>query len=261
MSLQAAKLKSQPSLILENVTRCFGNNRGIFEADLELLPGTVLALIGANGSGKSTLFRCASFFEPIDRGRISITGCGKSGLSVDAGSENCSKEKLTAIRGRTLSIAFQHSQPWPHLSVFNNTKSPLLQLGVDNDEAEERAYRMLEELGLADRTNASPWQLSGGLRQRLVLARTLALETPLVMLDEITSALDPDWTERVRELLRRRASAGQSLLLISHQMGFVRRIADKVIFLNSGKILEQGSPEELFDNPRTERLRSFLANA
>ena len=246
---------------IQAVTRDFGDGRGIFDATLDGTAGKVIAIIGSNGSGKSTLFRCASLSEPIDSGRLFISGYELSSNGARALDDTSRHKLLEQMGGRLLSVAFQNSQPWPHLNVRDNILLPLLQLDLPRDVALQRCERMSAYFGLNDRLSARPWELSGGLQQRLVLARTFALNTPLILLDEATSALDPDWTERVRELVRHRASDGKGILIVSHQMGFVRRVADEVIFLHQGRIHERGDPGRVFSAPSTEALRKFLANA
>jgi ABC-type polar amino acid transport system ATPase subunit len=252
----------EPLVRLVSVTRDYGQGRGVFDASLEVQSGQVVALIGANGSGKTTLFRCATLFEPIDSGEVVLGGYSYStSKKRDGGS--IARSKLELLRGRVVGTVFQDSRPWPHLDVRNNVLLPLTQgLRLAPVEAAARADGALERLGLLDRAAAMPWQLSGGLQQRLVLARTLALEPSILFVDEGTSALDPSWTEHVRQLLRGYAdSNGCAVVVISHQMGFVRRLADRVLFLHQGRIVEDGPPESVFGSPNAKEFEEFLANA
>ncbi len=248
-------------LMVSNLTRGYGKGRGIFNTSFSLQPKRILSFIGANASGKSTLMRCATLFDLMDQGTIVING----EIIVDVGEDICtlpSKNDLIKLHGGIVGAVFQDSQPWPHLTVEDNVVLPLVKsLGFSNVEARQHAATVLHEFGLEDRLSSFPWELSGGLRQRVVLARALALNPQFIAIDEGTSALDPDWTERVRLILRKYAEAGAAVLLISHQMGFVKRLSDDVCFLHHGRIHEQGDPSRIFENPQTQELKEFLENA
>lgn len=251
-----------PLLRLSSVTRDYGDGRGVFAASLELRPGQVVGLIGANGSGKSTLLRCATFFETIDSGQISIAEHTFRACTNGAEKSTGSRAIMESLRGKFLGTVFQESGPWPHLTTRENVMLPLIHgSGLSKDAAGTRAEVALQQFGLLDRADAQPWQLSGGLRQRLVLARALVIAPTVLFIDEGTSALDPDWTERVRRILRAFASGGRALVVISHQMGLVRRLADRVLFLHRGRVEEEGAPEDIFQSPQTPELQEFLANA
>lgn len=258
---EAAAGPRRPLLRIDGLTRDYGGGRGIFDASLVLAAGEIVGLIGANGSGKTTLLRCATFFEPFDAGSVCIAG-HNCAPSANGRFDPVARRRMEEIRGKVVGAVFQNSQPWPHLNVLRNVLLPLTEsLHLARDAADERAAQTLELLGLQDRLEAMPWQLSGGLRQRLVLARTLALEPSVIFIDEGTSALDPDWTERVRRILRDYVGRGGAIAVISHQMGFVRRLADTVLFLHRGRILESGTPDEIFEKRSTPELTEFLANA
>lgn len=245
-------------MIVSNITRSFGNGRGIYNASFNLESKIILGIIGANASGKSTLMRCATLFDSIDHGTIRINGEVVAGISHSLPKQTQKRKLQKGIMGSV----FQDSRPWPHLSVWENVTLPLLHsAGFSNTQASEMAMHTLEQFGLDERINSYPWQLSGGLRQRVVLARSLALRPQIIAIDEGTSALDPEWTERVRVIIRDYANSGAAILLISHQMGFMKRLADQVLFLHRGQIHEKGLPTEIFNNPKTQELQEFLKNA
>lgn len=247
---------------LSSVTRDYKDGRGIFSIELEVRPGQIVGVIGANGSGKSTLLRCATFFEPIDSGQIMIAGHTFRACTNGATEGSSTRATIESLRGTLVGTVFQDSRPWPHLTTRENVMLPLVHgRELSRDSAGARADEALREFGLLDRSGSQPWQLSGGLRQRLVLARALAMAPDVLFIDEGTSALDPDWTERVRLTLSTFASSGRALVIISHQMGFVRRLADRVIFLHKGRVTEEGTPEDIFGSPHSPELRGFLANA
>ena len=251
----------RPAMRVSGVTRDFGSGRGVYDTSFELLPCNVLGFIGANASGKSTLLRCATLFDMIDRGTVEIQG--KILAHRDRKEQVLpSEDDLNRIRRNEIGVVFQDSRPWPHLTVRTNVTLALEQgTGLSRQAAFERAELILKQFGLEDRTDSLPCELSGGLRQRLVLARSLAVRPSIIAIDEGTSALDPDWTEKVRVIIKQYANSGAAVLLISHQMGFVRRLSDKVCFLHQGRIHEIGTPEDIFDHPKSQELQEFLANA
>jgi polar amino acid transport system ATP-binding protein len=258
-SRSASLAAERPLLELRAATRDFGGGRGIRDVTLALEPGQVVAVIGANGSGKTTLLRCAALFESLDAGTVTIAG---QAFTASNGGRVAVGREASGIRGRVLGAVFQDSAPWPHLTVLQNVVMPLQRgLGLSHADATSRAKATLETAGLSDRLDSRPSHLSGGLRQRLVLARSVALDPAVLLADETTSALDPEWTERVRALLRDFASRGGAALVISHQMGFVKRVADSVHFLHLGRVLEQGRPDRTLTAPKTPELAEFLANA
>ena len=245
-----------------NVTRSFGNSKGIFNFSLEIKQGQIVGIIGPNGSGKSTIMNCINFFDPIDSGSIYIM----DELWIDYNADKKyirSNTEIDNLRRTVLSYLSQDSLPWPHLSVIDNILKVLIHgMSVNRNEAEEIALKALEKFGILDRVKSKPYQLSGGLRQRVELAKFFSL-TPkkILCLDEATSALDPEWTEKVRCYIREFSNAGGAVLISSHRLGFVRRIADKIIFLNQGRIIEQGNNSEILDNPQNEILKKFIQNA
>jgi len=219
--------------------------RGI---DLALDEHEVVCLIGASGSGKSTLLRCIDLLEPIDAGRISLGGEEITARGVDA----------NAVR-RRIGIVFQSFNLFPHMRVVDNvTLGPRKALGLARNEAEHRADELLDRFGLADKRNEYPDRLSGGQQQRVAIVRSLALRPQLLLLDEITSALDPELVAEVLDVIRELASGGMTMLIATHEMGFARDVAHRVCFLDSGVMLEQGPPNEIFGSPKQERTQQFL---
>jgi polar amino acid transport system ATP-binding protein len=233
---------------LEAVIKAFGTTRVLDGIDLGVAESEVICLIGSSGSGKSTLLRCVNLLEPIDDGRILLDGddISEPGLDPDP------------IR-RRIGMVFQSFNLFPHMSVVDNVAiGPRKVLGVGRAAARDEGVALLDRLGLADRADAYPDQLSGGQQQRVAIARSLAMKPEVMLLDEITSALDPELVGEVLDVVRGLKRDGMTMLLATHEMGFAREIADRVCFLHLGRVLESGPPEELFADPREERTRQFL---
>ena len=236
-------------LELDDVHKSFGRNEVLRGIDLAVGEHEVVCLIGASGSGKSTLLRCVNLLEPIDAGRIVVDGAEITHSGVD----------VNRIR-REIGIVFQAFNLFPHMSVIRNvTLGPRKALGLSRAEAEARADELLARFGLADKRNAYPDSLSGGQQQRVAIVRALALRPKLMLLDEITSALDPELVAEVLNVVRELAAGGMTMLIATHEMGFARDIANRVCFLDDGAILEEGPPEQIFSSPREPRTQQFLA--
>ena len=234
---------------LENVHKSFGKNEVLRGIDLVLDEHEVVCLIGASGSGKSTLLRCVNLLEPIDQGRIVVEGVELTAPRVD----------VNRVR-REIGIVFQAFNLFPHMTVLRNvTLGPRKALGLSRADAEARADELLERFGLADKREAYPDSLSGGQQQRVAIIRALALRPKLMLLDEITSALDPELVAEVLNVVRELAASGMTMLIATHEMAFARDIADRVCFLDQGVILEEGPPEQIFSAPREARTQQFLA--
>jgi polar amino acid transport system ATP-binding protein len=216
--------------------------------DLEVEEHEVLCLIGASGSGKSTLLRCVNLIEPVNSGRILIHDEEITARDVDA----------NRIR-RGIGIVFQSFNLFPHMSVLDNvTIAPRKALGASRREANERGTELLTRFGLADKRDEYPDRLSGGQQQRVAIVRALAMEPTIMLLDEVTSALDPELVGEVLGVIRDLAQSGMTMLIATHEMGFAREIADRVCFLDQGRILEQGPPERIFTEPVQARTQEFL---
>jgi polar amino acid transport system ATP-binding protein len=234
---------------LEDVHKSFERNEVLRGIDLALDEHEVVCLIGASGSGKSTMLRCVNLLEPIDRGRIFVAGTEVTAPGVD----------VNTVR-RGIGIVFQAFNLFPHMTVLRNvTLAPREVLGLSKPVAEARAMELLERIGLADKRDDYPDRLSGGQQQRVAIARALAMRPQLMLLDEVTSALDPELVAEVLNLIRELAAGGMTMIIATHEMGFAREIANRVCFLHQGTILEEGPPEQIFSAPREERTQQFLA--
>jgi polar amino acid transport system ATP-binding protein len=236
------------ALSLEDVHKRFGRNEVLRGIDLTLAEHEVVCLIGASGSGKSTLLRCVNLLEPIERGRIVVLGEEITARGVD----------VNRIR-REIGIVFQAFNLFPHMSVLGNvTLGPRKVLGLSKEEAGAAGEELLARFGLADKRNEFPDRLSGGQQQRVAIVRALAMQPRLMLLDEVTSALDPELVAEVLSVIRELAGEGMTMLIATHEMGFARDIADRVCFLDAGVILEEGPPAEIFSAPKNPRTQQFL---
>lgn len=239
---------SAAKISLRGVHKSFGANSVLNGIDLDIAEGTVVSLIGPSGSGKSTLLRCINLLEPIDDGEIFLDDIDISIPGFDA----------NPVR-RRIGMVFQNFNLFPHMSVQDNiTLSPIRTLGVNKTVARARASELLERFGLADKYNAFPDQLSGGQQQRVAIVRALAIEPEVLLLDEITSSLDPELVGEVLDVVRELKTSGMTLVLATHEMGFARDISDLVCMLDGGHIIEQGQPDQVFSAPKSERAQQFL---
>jgi polar amino acid transport system ATP-binding protein len=236
------------ALRLEEVHKSFGRLEVLRGIDLTMEPHEVVALIGASGSGKSTLLRCINLLEEIDRGRILLRGEDVTRRGID----------VNAVR-RRVGIVFQAFNLFPHMTVLRNISlGPMEALGKSRQEAQADAVRLLERFGLADKKDEYPDRLSGGQQQRVAIIRALAMDPEIMLLDEVTSALDPELIAEVLEVIRELAERGMTMILATHEMGFARDIARRVCFLDDGVILEEGPPDRMFSQPGHPRTRQFL---
>jgi polar amino acid transport system ATP-binding protein len=236
------------ALKLEGVRKSFGRLEVLHGIDLEVEEHGVVCLIGASGSGKSTLLRCVNLLEPIDDGSISLAGEEITARGVD----------VNRVR-RRIGIVFQAFNLFPHMTVLGNvTLSPRKALGKRRRQAEAEATELLSRFGLADKRDEYPDRLSGGQQQRVAIVRALAMRPQLMLLDEVTSALDPELVGEVLNVIRELAAGGMTMLIATHEMSFARGIADRVCFLDGGVILEQGDPEQIFSSPEEPRTQKFL---
>ena len=238
-----------PVLEAERLVKRFGDNLVLGGVDLAVAEHEVVVLIGASGSGKSTMLRCVSLLEPLDDGTVRLDGEEVTDPRADA-------DRLRSRFG----VVFQSFNLFPHLSVLQNvTLAPRVVHGVSRDEAEERAMRLLERVGLGSRAKDYPDRLSGGQQQRVAIVRALANEPRMLLLDEVTSALDPELVGEVLRLVRELKEQGTTILMATHEMAFARQVADRVCFLDAGVLCEQGPPEQVLDDPREPRTRQFLS--
>ena len=240
-----------PSFVqLEGVTKRFGDNLVLDRIDLTVDEHQVVCLIGASGSGKSTLLRCVNLLERVDEGRIVFDGLDLSNGKVD----------VNALR-RRIGIVFQAYNLFPHMTVLQNvTLAPRKVLGLGRRKAEARARELLRRIGLEEKAEEFPDRLSGGQQQRVAIARALAMDPKLMLLDEITSALDPQLVSEVLNLVRSLTDEfGMTMIIATHEMSFAREVADRVCFLDEGVILEEGPPDQIFSSPKEPRTQEFLA--
>ena len=235
-------------MVVEDVYKSFGPNLVLSGINLEVAAHEVVCLIGASGSGKSTLLRCINLLEPIDSGRISLLGEQVTGPGIDA----------NQVR-RHVGIVFQSYNLFPHMTVLRNvTLAPTKALRMPRAQAEDAARELLARFGLADKQSEYPDRLSGGQQQRVAIVRALAMQPQIMLLDEVTSALDPELVAEVLDVIRELAAGGMTMLIATHEMGFAQDIANRVCFLEEGFIVESASPGELFTDPKDERTRRFL---
>jgi polar amino acid transport system ATP-binding protein len=233
---------------ISGLTKRFGHNEVLRDVDLTIDLHNVVCLIGASGSGKSTLLRCLNLLEPVDAGTIVIDGETVTNGKVD----------VNALR-RRIGIVFQSFNLFPHMTVMQNiVLAPRKTQGLSKHEAETKARELLGRIGLLDKADEYPDRLSGGQQQRVAIVRALAMDPKLMLLDEITSALDPQLVADVLNLVGELAESGMTMVIATHEMSFAREVADKVCFLDAGSILEEGPPSEIFSSPREERTRAFL---
>ena len=235
-------------IVIKDLHKSFGNNEILKGIDLEVKKSEVVVVIGPSGSGKSTLLRCVNYLEVPTSGTITIDG------QTITPSVN-----INTIRAE-VGMVFQHFNLFGHMTVLQNiTLAPIKVRGLSKEEAEKIAMELLNKVGLADKASSYPRELSGGQQQRVAIARALAMRPKIMLFDEPTSALDPEMVNEVLEVMKSLAESGMTMMVVTHEMGFARQVADRVLFVDGGKILEEGHPEELFTNPKEPRTKDFLA--
>tara|TARA_Y100000739_G_scaffold229641_1_gene245203 strand:+ start:2185 stop:2985 length:801 start_codon:yes stop_codon:yes gene_type:complete len=248
---------SDAFLNLNNITTTFGSIIALDDISFSINKGEVVCLIGPSGCGKSTLLRTANWLTPPDKGSVKLDGISVGSVA----NKNMSlKEmrKLNNVRAR-MGMVFQQFNVWPHLNALENvTRAQLVVAKRSRIEAETKAKKMLQDVGLGDKIHDWPDNLSGGQKQRLAIARALAMDPVLMLLDEPTSALDPELVAEVLQVLKRLADKGMTMIIVTHELGFASQVADRVAFMENGKIIEEGKPNEILKSPKTERLRLFL---
>ena len=240
---------NQVLIRVEDLHKSFGKLDVLTGLDLDINRGDVMVIIGPSGSGKSTFLRCMNLLEVPTGGTICFNG-----------HDITDKRTNINIHRQKMGMVFQHFNLFPHMTILQNmTVAPIKLLKKSKAEAEAHAMQLLERVGLADRAGAYPKQLSGGQKQRVAIVRALAMEPEVMLFDEPTSALDPEMVGEVLEVMKELASEGMTMVVVTHEMGFAREVGNRVLFMDEGKILEQGSPSEIFDNPQHPRLKDFLS--
>lgn len=244
-------------LEMQNIVKEFGRLRALDNVSLHVAKGETVAIIGPSGSGKSTLLRSVNRLEKITSGEIRVGG--ELMVSSPSGKAEYVPERQVRRLCSSIGMIFQHFHLFPHMTCLGNiTYAPMKVKKQSAAQAEQAARHLLELVGLADKADNWPSQLSGGQQQRIAIARGLAMEPDLMLFDEPTSALDPEITGEVLAVMKELAARRMTMLVVTHEMGFAREVADRVIFMADGRIVEQGTPEQIFENPQTERLQNFL---
>ena len=247
-------------LTIEGLHKSYGDHEVLKGVSLKANTGDVISLIGASGSGKSTFLRCINFLEQPNDGAMSLDGQNIRMIKDRHGMHVADADELQRIRTR-LAMVFQHFNLWSHMTVLENiTMAPRRVLGCSKEEAEDRARRYLDKVGLAPRVaDQYPAFLSGGQQQRVAIARALAMEPEVMLFDEPTSALDPELVGEVLKVIQGLAEEGRTMIMVTHEMSFARKVSNQVLFLHQGLVEEEGAPEEVLGNPKSERLKQFLS--
>ncbi|PWL60398.1 MAG: glutamine ABC transporter ATP-binding protein [Desulfovibrionaceae bacterium] len=246
--MTAENNSGKPVISIRNVWKFFGQLAALKDICLDIMPGEKVVIIGPSGSGKSTCLRTINRLENVDKGTIYVEGQDITSSEHD----------INAMR-QNLGMVFQSFNLFPHMTVLRNlTVAPMKLRGLSRADAEERALLLLKKVGLADKVNVYPNTLSGGQQQRVAIARALAMQPHIMLFDEPTSALDPEMIGEVLDVMVSLAQEGMTMVCVTHEMGFAREVADRVIFMDQGAILEQGSPDQLFNHPKNPRLQQFL---
>ncbi|MDF2880550.1 MAG: polar amino acid uptake family transporter, family, ATP-binding protein [Clostridiaceae bacterium] len=234
---------------VSDLNKSFGKNHILKGIDIEIQKGEVIVIIGPSGSGKSTFLRCLNLLETPDRGSITFEGMKITDKKNDI---NKLREKMGMV--------FQQFNLFPHKTVLENiTIAPINVKKMSTDEGNSIAFKLLKKIGLEEKADSYPSQLSGGQKQRIAIARALAMEPDVMLFDEPTSALDPEMVGEVLNVMKELASEGMTMVVVTHEMGFAKEVGDRVLFMDDGKILEEGTPEELFNNPKNSRTKDFLS--
>ncbi|MBN9438026.1 amino acid ABC transporter ATP-binding protein [Bosea sp. (in: a-proteobacteria)] len=254
-------MTAPPVLSVRGLRKSFGAMTAVAGVDLDVEAGEIVCIIGPSGCGKSTFLRCINYLERPDEGTVRIAGdyIGREPAAA-GGTRLQSARQLDRMRPR-VGLVFQQFHLWPHLSALENVaRAPIRLRGVDRNEAEVQARALLARFGLAAKAGRMPADLSGGEKQRVAIARALAMKPELMLFDEPTSALDPEVVGDVLRLMKELAEEGMTMVVVTHELGFARKVADRIVFFDAGRIAEMGPPEELIDRPRSERLRLFLSH-
>jgi ABC-type histidine transport system ATPase subunit len=248
-------------LELKQLEKNFGENRVLKGINLSANKGDVISIIGSSGSGKSTMLRCINFLETPDNGSINVCGEAIDCSEVDLSNPDKKLQNQIINVRKKLGMVFQSFNLWSHMNILDNiTEAPVHVLEKDKEEAEQEAMKLLEQVGIKEKAYDYPVHLSGGQQQRAAIARALAINPEILLFDEPTSSLDPELVDEVLSVMRNLADQGMTMLVVTHEMEFARKVSNKVIFLHDGLIEEEGHPDTVFTNPQSERCRNFLFN-
>jgi polar amino acid transport system ATP-binding protein len=251
---------SKPIITVERLNKWFGLSHVLIDINLQVNVGEKICIIGPSGSGKSTLLRCINFLEESDSGMVWVDGAPMGFVETTPGNRRrASESEINRLRA-SVGMVFQNFNLFSHMTVMGNiTEAPMHVRGLDRGSAEKQAAQLLERIGLSDKKNSYPSQLSGGQQQRVAIARALAMKPKTMLFDEPTSSLDPELVGEVLEVMRSLANEGMTMLVVTHEMEFAAQVADRIIFMDQGLILEEAPPAEFFRQPRHERAAQFLA--
>jgi len=234
---------------VNNLSKWYGKNKVLNKINLTVSPSEVVVVIGASGSGKSTLLRCINFLEKAQIGTITIDG-----------TEVHHRSKNIHVVRQDIGMVFQHFNLFPHMTVMGNVIEGLTQVkNMSKNDAVELGSKILEKVGMLEKADTYPAMISGGQKQRVAIARALAMSPKIMLFDEPTSALDPELVGDVLEVMKKLANDGMTMIVVTHEMGFAREVADRIVYMDEGKIVEEGTPEEIFNNPKSERTKEFLS--
>ncbi|PID76929.1 MAG: histidine/lysine/arginine/ornithine ABC transporter ATP-binding protein [Deltaproteobacteria bacterium] len=248
----------EPSIEIVGLYKSFGGNEVLKDISLRAYQGDVISVLGSSGSGKSTMLRCVNMLEIPDRGIIRVSGEEVLMKEGKSGPQPADMKQVERIRTK-LAMVFQGFNLWSHMTILQNVmEAPVHVLRVDKNEARDKARMYLDQVGIGDKLDAYPAHLSGGQQQRAAIARALAMEPEAILFDEPTSALDPELVGEVLGVMRNLADEGRTMIVVTHEMGFAREVSSRVIFLDQGQILEDGSPNQVFDHPASGRFRDFF---
>lgn len=251
---------SQDALSLVDIHKAYGDLKVLKGVSLSAKTGDVISILGSSGSGKSTLLRCINLLENPSSGQINIDGEELKLKQQGAELVAADRKQLESLRSR-VGFVFQSFNLWPHKTILGNIiEAPTQVLGQSKIDAERRGLELLEKVGLKDKANAYPGNLSGGQQQRVAIARALAMDPQVLLFDEPTSALDPELVNEVLSVMRELAEEGRTMLIVTHEMRFAREVSSQVVFLHQGQIEEMGPPEQVFDNPKSQRVRDFMSS-
>ena len=248
-------------LNIQNIHKSYGNHEVLKGISLQAKAGDVISIIGSSGSGKSTFLRCINFLEKPNQGSISLNGEAIRLSPTKQGELMPADQKQLQSMRTKLAMVFQHFNLWAHMTVLENViEAPVHVLGISKEEATQRAVKYLRKVGLDERAQAKyPAHLSGGQQQRVAIARALAMEPEVMLFDEPTSALDPELVGEVLKVMQALAEEGRTMIVVTHEMGFARNVSNHVMFLHQGRVEEEGHPDEVFGNTKSERLKAFLS--